>query len=413
MKLTTGNALLALQLLSAVLVLQLLFACQSPPSADEAPSPARLSFTESMITDSAQFWWAHCPAEITGDGIADLVFIHNNASGGYLAYYEGRVDTGLWTRHIIADTPPTGGLFAAGDLECADMDFDGDIDVFAVKHPGEWTDAGASAELFWYENPSWKVHRIGQVPDAVKDVNFGDFDGDQKMDLAVLTFDENTLSIFRQESADEWERVQYFEKYRNLHEGMAIGDIDGDQDVDIVANALVFYNPGGNLKGDWTVEALDDKWNTQEGDWSRNGTKIFTQNIDQDEEMEVFVSHSERAGYPLAWYEKKNGQWQEHIIHDSIPACHTLQVYDFDLDGDMDVLAGINRNRAVNLDIDHFEVYLFLNAGDNRSWEPQIIGEEGIYNGQAVDFEGDGDIDIFRYPNHEATEFFLWKNDLK
>lgn len=397
--------------------LTVLSACGTGPEkvVDLAEERPELSFTSSrIVADSARFWWAHCPAEVTGDGITDLVFIHNNASGGYLAYYQGQKDTGIWTRHLIAEAPPTGGLFAAGDLECADIDFDGDIDVFAVKHPGEWTEAGAPAELFWYENPGWRAHRIGTVPDAVKDVNFGDFDGDQKMDLAVLTFDENTLSIFRQEAPDNWERVQFLENYGNLHEGMGIGDVDGDQDLDIVGNAWVFYNPGGDLKGEWTIENMDDRWNTQQGDWSRNGTKIFVRDIDNDNQAEVFIGHSERAGYPLAWYEKNTaGEWQAHIISDSIPACHTLQVYDFDLDGDFDVLAGINRNRAVNLDIDHFEITVFLNAGDNLSWTPQIIGEDGIYNGQVADYDGDGDFDIFRYPNHEATSYYLLENTLR
>ncbi len=33
-----------------------------------------------------------------------------------------------------------------------------------------------------------------------------------------------------------------------------------------------------------------------------------------------------------------------------------------------------------------------------------VIGEDGIYNGQAFDYDGDGDTDILRYPGHMATE---------
>jgi hypothetical protein len=49
-----------------------------------------------------------------------------------------------------------------------------------------------------------------------------------------------------------------------------------------------------------------------------------------------------------------------------------------DLDGNFDVLAGPNPSRAVN------------------------IG--------AADFDKDGDMDIFRYPSHDSTRFYLIEN---
>jgi hypothetical protein len=128
--------------------------------------------------------------------------------------------------------------------------------------------------------------------------------------------------------------------------------------------------------------------------------------------MEVFISHSERAGYPVSYYRKVNGTWEEHVVCDSLAACHTLQVFDFDMDGDFDVLAGSNRGRAVNLGKESFEIMLFL-AGDRYStWTPMQLSDEGIYNGQAVDYDGDGDMDIFRYPEHESEKFFLFENKL-
>jgi len=373
-----------------------------------------LSFQSRMISDSAQHWWAHCPVEVTGDGITDLVFIHNNSSGGYLAYYAGQKDTGLWELNIIAEKPPKEGfLFAAGDLECEDMDGDGDVDILAIQHPGEWINAGEEAMTYWYENPSWEVHEIGKVPDAVKDVSFADFNLDQKMDLAVLTFESNTLSIFEQKDKDNFERVRYYENYNNLHEGMATGDINGDGYPDIVANAWVFYNPKKDLTTEWKMENINEKWNNQTGDWSRNGTKAFARDLNGDGKDEIFISHSERAGYPLAWYQRNaQNEWEEHIISDSIAACHTLQVYDFDQDGDYDVLAGVNWARAVNLGKEESDVMIFLSSDHYQSWTPMLIEKEGIYNGQVADYDGDGDFDIFRYPNHEAKEYYLLENQL-
>lgn len=132
--------------------------------------------------------------------------------------------------------------------------------------------------------------------------------------------------------------------------------------------------------------------------------------IDEDGKSKIYIAHSERAGYPLLMYKRVGEQWESTTINDSIPANHTLQVYDFDLDGDYDVLAGINKGRAVNLDKTEFPVYVFLNDGNNTEYTETVIEENGIYNGHAIDYDGDGD--IFRYPDHEATDFYIFENTL-
>lgn len=380
---------------------------QSPPPANE------LSFQSLKIADSVELAWAHCPADITGDGIADLVFINNNGHGGTLEFLTGQTMAGNWARTVIASKAPAGGTFAQGDIECADMDFDGDLDIVASEHVGEWDESTGNSTIYWFENPSWEAHQIGETPDFIKDVSLVDFNRDQKMDIAALTFETSSLTIFQQNGKDDWEQVQQYSDYKNLHEGMHVGDVNGDGWIDIVADAHIFYNPGKDLSAAWGEENLDEKWNTQTGDWSRNGSKVFVQDVNGDNKAEIFMTHSERAGYPLSMYQQTADKtWTEHIIADSIPACHTLQVFDFDQDGDYDVLAGINKSRAAGLGFSSFEVWIFLSDQDYTSWKPMQIESDGIYNGQAADLEKDGDMDIFRYQTHDAKQFFLYKNQL-
>lgn len=395
-----------------------LFGCQgnkkSPEKQNAKTSKQELDFEMRTIADSVVHLWAHTPTDVTGDGIADLVYIYENATGGYLAYRTGKVESGIWEETIIAEAPPEWGKFAAGDMECGDMDNDGDIDVIAVRHPGEWKDSGAEADLFWYENPSWIPHFIGQVPDAVKDVSVADFNNDQKTDLAVMTFESSTLSIFEQKDKDNFQRVQFWENFMNLHEGMGLGDVNGDGWNDIVANGILFTNPATLLTDEWKVLNIDEKWNNQSGDWSRNATKAFLRDLNGDKNMEIFISHSERNRYPVSYYKlNEQGKYVEHIICDSISSCHTLQVFDFDLDGDYDVLAGSNAGRAVNIGKTEFPIVVFLSSDNYQTWTPKELSKEGIYNGQVLDYDGDGDYDIFRYPHHEATEFYLFENKLK
>ena len=65
-------------LCSGLGVLLILTACQTKIQKSE------LSFQSRLIMDSVTYLWVHCPADVTNDNITDLVFIHNNASGGYL-----------------------------------------------------------------------------------------------------------------------------------------------------------------------------------------------------------------------------------------------------------------------------------------------------------------------------------------
>ncbi len=386
------------------------------PSDDDEVTTMRkpMNFVSHRVVDDAEWWWALAIGDVTMDGLQDIVFINNNANGGYLGLRAGATSGDLWTETVVAEQPPTGGTFAAGDLEVGDMDGDKDLDILAVKHTGEWDDAGAEAEIYYYSHPDWTPHFIGTAKGAVKDLSIGDFDGDGLNDLAVLTYVAENLRIHLQQKDGTFRLVQDITR-KGLHEGMDVADLDGDGDLDITANGFVFANPGGDLCAAWPVTVIDPKWNNQTGDWSANGTKSFVADLAGDGIPEIFIAHSERSGYPLSFYAREtDGTYREHIVVEEIPAAHTLQVYDMDLDGDLDVVAGINPGRAVNLEpkVMHHEVLIMLNEG-NGTWRRKVIENEGIYNGRVADFEGDGDFDLFRYPNHEATEVFLMENQTR
>ena len=378
----------------------------------EADTAAAMTFVSHEIMDTVNTWWALTIGDVNAEGLMDAVYINNNAHGGYLAYRSGQREDGIWRETIIATKPPTGGTFASGDLETGDMDGDGDIDVLAVKHTGEWDEAGAPAEVFWYEAPDWTPHTVGEARGAVKDLSIADFDGDGRNDLAVLTFENENLRIHR--SNDDGTSTLVADLTApGTHEGMDVGDLDGDGDIDVAVNGYIWLNPGGDLTGEWSRETLNERWHNQTGDWSANGTKTAVADLDGDGKLEVFMTHSERAGYPLAVYRRgDNEEWEETIILDSIPAAHTLQVFDMDLDGDMDIVTGINQGRAVNLNVDHFEVMVLVNNSDG-SFTEDVIAKDGIYNGRVADFEGDGDYDIFRLPEHQATSLYLLENQVK
>lgn len=373
---------------------------------------SQVEFKQQTISTNAELWWARAIADINGDGLKDVSLQNNNGHGGWLGWLEAQKVDSEWKRHIIAESAPNGEPFACGDIDAGDIDNDGDIDVLGFAHPGEWDEGGAPTTIYWYENPSWQAHKIGEAPDFIKDVNLDDLNGDGKLDLVTATYVENNLRIFRQDSPANWVEAKSI-TVPNLHEGMDVGDVDGDGDLDVLANGYWLVNPGGDMLGEWTIHDINNKWHNQDGDWSKNATKAYCTDMNGDGKVEVFMTHSERKEYPLAWYEFINSEWKEHIIKENFTAAHTLQVFDADNDGDLDVMSGMNRSRAKGLGETETPVLLFINKGDNHTWTEQLLTNDGIYNGQVADYDGDGDMDIFRLPTHDATEFEVWINQTK
>jgi hypothetical protein len=405
-----------------VVVIGWLVSCTAPENKQEpppAPTPD-LSFTSVQIADDANLWWGRALADLNGDGILDVALIDNCGRGGWLGYLKGDTLGNKWEKVVVAETSPNGALFGTGDLEVGDMDDDGDIDLIGVEHPGEWADAEASATLFWYENEqgSWTPHNIGTIPSALKDLSVKDLDGDNLPEVITATFNAETLSVFHKGEGDDYQ-LAWEVMIDNLHEGMDVGDLDGDGMADIAANGYWLPNPG-HLDSPWELKAIDSLWFTQDEEhWSRNATKVACVDTDGNGIDEVFISHSEKTGYPLAKYQLEGEVWKKEILLDSMIAGHSLQVLDFDLDGDYEVATGVNRNRAIDIQkeletitmADEFPVYIF--DADATGWSSEIINTDGVYNLLAGDLEGDGDIDLIRLTSHNEKDMWLMINNIK
>ncbi|MFW6033140.1 MAG: FG-GAP repeat domain-containing protein [Phycisphaeraceae bacterium] len=396
----------------------LLAACLAAPLATVATADAAdFELGEAYtIEDEAGMWWARALGDVSGDGLLDLVVQDENAHGGWLGWYEATDGGKSWKRHIIAETGPEGGKFASGDLAVADFDGDGDLDTLAIVHPGEWGSAGEDSTIYWYENvdsgQSWKPHRIGETSAFIKDVEIADFNGDGKPDLAAVTYGGHNVLVFQQNGPDDWAKVQDI-RLQNLHEGMDVGDVDGDGDIDICPNGYWIENPGGDLaENTWVARIIDHKW-LDEGkpdnhNFRLNATKIFCADINNDGKDEVFISDSENDG-TVSWYESDDpqaGVWTEHVIIDNLYAGHTLQVADLDRDGDLDVFTGQNGGQ-----MDNPKVLAVFNQGDGLEWKQQMIDRTGTYNSLLGDLEGDGDPDIFRLPGHQADRYEVIVNE--
>ena len=362
-----------------------------------------------LVEDGANKWWARAHADINGNGYLDFYVIDNNATGGWLGWFE-TIPGKPSKRHIIAETGPNGGTFAAGDLEAGDIDGDGDIDVLGPVSPGEWGGSKQTTHLYWYENPGWKAHYIGPFPNFVKDFDLVDLNGNGRLDVVGTCFESNRLIIYRQDTPTSWTKVADIH-VKTLHEGQHVGDLDGDGDIDVVSTGFWFENPGGDMTDAWIVRNIDPYWNSDERkSWQYNATKIVCRDIDGDGRDEVFISCSERYRTLIAWYDldpENKDRWTRHEIGLN-DFSHTLQVGDMNLDGHLDVISGNNGDQG---DPDYSPVILFLNPGNNTgNWQRSVLDLKGAYNSYLGDFDGDGDLDFFRYSGHDGKSYEVWIN---
>jgi len=347
--------------------------------------------------------------DIDADGRNDIAL---HTWNGDISWYKYPA----WDRHQIASGVDEGG----DEIQLADIDGDGDLDLV-----GPWKDR---TRLYWFENPgkaaaasaqSWRDHAIdepGSLGKRVKDLRILDLDGDGRLDAVARRHDQ--LTIHFQITPAQWasRTIDIVER-----EGMDLGDIDGDGDQDVLLNGFWLEHPQDPRTGTWQRHNIDSTWYTMgkaaedssdvspsKPEWRDNAAKVVVTDIDKDGRADVVVSAAERTepDWPIAWYrttDPKAGPdaWTREIIG-YLPNAHTLQVADFDLDGDLDVLACRLR------DGDKLPLYVFANEGND--WRKLQIHEGGCYSGKVGDIDNDGNTDFVSSRHWREPPLYLMRN---
>lgn len=314
--------------------------------------------------------------DLDDDGIKDIV-IGSEQSIGVVWYHAP-----TWTRYVIGD-----GSFTT-DGETADVDGDGDTDVVIS--------CISRRQIEWWENRGdpfspngWTRHVIGS--NFAHDVAIGDMDGDRNVDVVV--FRKGAEIVWFEAPAnprDAWTRRLVSS---STGEGLDVGDIDGDGDLDIAGSRNWYENNNGSGTS-WTPHTISSSWGTD--------CRDIIADIDGDGDNDIALSHSEGSG-PIAWFE--NPGWQRHDIDGgSIEKAHSLEVADFDLDGDADVMAGQMHTSVEK------RVMVYENLGDGNSWNRTVLSTSGTHNARVGDVNNDAMPDIVG-KNYDGTKLVeVWIN---
>jgi hypothetical protein len=151
-----------------------------------------------------------------------------------------------------------------------------------------------------------------------------------------------------------------------------MGDMDGDEDMDVVAIArgelmeIVWYEAPS-----WNKHVIDGDVC---GAWS-----LAIANMDSDDDLDVVCALSDCG--TLVWYESPS--WEEHLITEELPGAMDIQVVDMNGDDTLDVVvSGFEANRVVWY--------------EGPDWDSHLIADNiGYPTGMRVaDIDGDDTLDV-------------------
>ncbi len=362
-----------------------------------------VKFEERLIGDGYEYTIGVSAADLTGSGSLDLVstdtgvglYWYENDGAGNFAKHVIHTRSGEWLeRHAVAD-----------------INNDGKPEIVNIDNIG--------GSVLWFEfdgDPreasSWSHHYVckGRLPGAY-DVEAADFDGDGELEIAASSWIKGNMFAYFDRRDGEW-AMSVIDSNVAETRMVRAADVNGSGRLDLVGtatgdNLLAWYeNTGDPAAGPWPRHVIDTPPKPNHGD---------TVDMDGDGSVDVLIAirgddsdkrSLETPGAQIAWYENMGGdRWEKHVIADQFHYASQAIAADVDGDGELEVLAtawGPDGRLA-----------LFKHRGDPRGeWDMQVLkaGWSKACEVIAVDLDGDGRLDVVACAERGSNELRWWRN---
>ena len=270
------------------------------------------------------------------------------------------VESGSLNYTNITATHVTGlGLGESWSAAWGDYDGDGFVDVFVGQ-----TNAGVAGDVLkstgnGFTNPSVEIGL--NDPGFHQNVAWADMNSDRRLDLVIGMEGPERHEIYLQGSNGHFTPVGrqtgFQTEYGYKSYGMAIGDTDGDGDLDVYVSTCI---SGGNIRNNFYENQLIE-----------TGALGFIDIADSNGTQNL------------------NNSYHAEFV-------------DFDDDGMLDLFM---------VGADQKPTHIFRNMGDNQFKDvAEILGHSLISDvggdlngGRAIDYDNDGDLDLFMHDNLRIT----------
>lgn len=453
------------------------------------------SFRERLINRPIALPIASQMGDVDGDGDNDIVTASRQ---GELVWHEQQPDSTYVVHYIETFAGPMQEL---NNLAIVDLDEDGNMDVITNS-------AIPNSGLSWYRNDGTENFTAITIPSTVtndddaiivKDIdNDGDYDiiADQSNKILILendgseNFTETTITgpgqiaNFHIEDFDDDNLLDIaiagstglsiFIQGTGLtfsensvqalnHNDLVVGDLDGDDDLDIVATFTAgglrfYYNQGDNITFSETISSTNAKYlNLSDMDEDGDLDLVYyqippsdsqyrfsilrndsTPDFNQANPIEIVRTNNRPGGAirelvvddfdfdnkpdVLATYEPNGAvelyrnmnihapqeemDFLRRVVSQSSGDVQDISVADMNGDGFLDVVA----SEKLDYDLDWFE-----NSGNNSDFtiKPVAFSPDAVAN-EAIDLDGDGDIDVVACQGADDNNdhwFLWWEND--
>lgn len=293
-----------------------------------------------QVGTDAENSWAIAVGDLDGDGYADAVVQNRNASDLVHIWNPstGTFDSGTALRNSNSNN--------YGGIAVGDLDGDGDLDILVGRRSG--------SDVIYFNPGNGDFSAVDPIsitassPGSTYSVDVADTDGDGDLDIIVGKRGNGTHNLIHlNDGAGNFTSTIQLPRPAGPSEvrtySIAHGDVDGDGDIDIVAanygwESTYYRNDGGN-----TFTAMEI------GSDSDNTADVRLADIDRDGDLDILAgNYGQTNKYYL--FDASTGTYQAgQDIEDSGSPLWTFGAAsgDTDLDGDLDYVAGHNRQNRL------------------------------------------------------------------
>ncbi|MGH7956402.1 MAG: FG-GAP repeat domain-containing protein [Opitutaceae bacterium] len=340
--------------------------------------------------------------DANGDGKVDI------ASGAH--FYRnpgGDMSKTPWPRVDLPKSPATGNPLDAGLL-------------FALKGSGPARDIIAEdlPNIVWLHaadslGGKWTAKVVAQMPGPRhgngRMIKLAKLSRDAKRPDILLTGGGGTylLRIPENPAAGDWPIVKITHTEADEQKAIGLADLDGDGQVDLVLAKgirlpdIEWWRNPGDRSANWTSHPL--------GKTISMAKMIEMADVNGDGRLDVVATDSEHVDSGVFWFEAPRdmakGNWIRHDIVKGYNGLDSLSVADMNGDGRPDIIIGETK--------DKLRLVIYENVEGGKSWREHVIsqGRESHKGANAIDLDGDGDLDLVSIAYFGFKDLHVWRND--